>query len=112
MQLIAGGLALILVALALGEFARFDPWAVSLRSLLGFAYMVVAASILAFTAYVWLIKHASPSLVSTYAYVNPVVAVTLGWMFAGESVTSSLALAAAVILAGVALIVSAERKQA
>lgn len=109
MQLIAGGLALIVVAMALGEFARFDPWAVSLRSLLGFAYMVVAASILAFTAYVWLLRVSTPSRVGSYAFVNPLVAVLLGAAVGGEPLTERTALAAVLILAAVAAILSGRR---
>lgn len=112
LQMTGGGVLLLVVGSSAGELARISWAHTSTKALWALAYLTVVASLVAFTAYVWLLKHASPSLVSTYAYVNPVVAVTLGWMFAGESITSSLLVAAAVILAGVALIVSAERKQA
>lgn len=112
LQMTGGGVLLLIVGSGAGELARISWAHTSAKALWALAYLTVVASLVAFTAYVWLLKHASPSLVSTYAYVNPVVAVTLGWLFAGEHVSSSLLVAAAVILAGVALIVSAERKEA
>lgn len=112
LQMTGGGVLLLIVGFAAGEGARLDWARTSGRSLAALAYLTVIASLIAFTAYVWLLKHASPALVATYAYVNPVVAVTLGWAFAGEPVSASLLAAAAVILAGVALIVSGERAKA
>ncbi len=109
MQLIAGGASLLVVALLSGEVRSFDPGAVSMRSVAGFAYMVVAASILAFTAYVWLLRVSTPSLVGSYAFVNPLVAVFLGAAVGGEPVTARTALAAVLILAAVAAILSGKR---
>ncbi len=94
-----------------GEPARFALAQVSTRSLLALAYLIVFGSIVAFTAYVWLLRTAPPVLVSTYAYVNPVVAVFLGWALAGEPFTKGTLIAAAVILIGVALISSAQGKK-
>jgi drug/metabolite transporter (DMT)-like permease len=74
-QMLAGGVLLALTAAALGEFRIFRPWTVSLGAWLSLLYLIVAGSIIAFTAYVWLIHHESPTKVGTYAYVNPVVAV-------------------------------------
>lgn len=105
MQLIAGGLALALVSAVLGEMSGFDPAGVPSRSVLGFAYMVGASSILAFTAYVWLLRVTTPSRVASYAFVNPLVAVFVGWAFGGEAVTARTAVAALLIVAGVAAIV-------
>jgi drug/metabolite transporter (DMT)-like permease len=109
MQLMAGGAALLLVALVSGEVARFDLQGVSLRSALGFAYMVGAASIIAFTAYVWLLRVSTPSRVASYAFVNPLVAVLLGAAVGGEPLTARTALAAVLILAAVAAILSGRR---
>jgi drug/metabolite transporter (DMT)-like permease len=109
MQLMAGGAALLLVALVSGEVARFDLQGVSLRSVLGFAYMVVGASIMAFTAYVWLLRVSTPSRVASYGFVNPLVAVLLGAAVGGEPLTARTALAAALILAAVAAILSGRR---
>ncbi len=81
----AGGLLLTLTAAGLGEFRNFHPSAVSGAAWLSLLYLIVAGSILAFTAYVWLIHHESPTKVGTYAYVNPVVAVLVGYFLGGET---------------------------
>lgn len=107
MQMLAGGLLLGLAGIARGEVAAVRPAEFSLDSLLGFAYLVVFGSLVGFTAYAWLIRVARTSLVSTYAYVNPVVAVLLGWGFLSEEITLRTLLAGAVIVAAVALIVTA-----
>jgi drug/metabolite transporter (DMT)-like permease len=104
MQMLAGGAALLVVAVALGEPAELDLAHVSLRSALGFLYLLVFGSLVAFSAYVWLLRVSTPARVSTYAYVNPVVAVLLGWAFAEEALTLRMLIAAAVIVSGVALI--------
>lgn len=109
MQMLAGGAALLALSVALGEPAQFTWAAVSARSMLGFLYLVVFGSILAFSAYIWLLRVSTPARVSTYAYVNPVVAVLLGWAFANEALTPRMAIAAAVIISGVALITLAPR---
>jgi drug/metabolite transporter (DMT)-like permease len=110
MQMLCGGGLLFLASLVAGEPAGFDPAAVSLKSVLALLYLLVFGSLVAFTAYVWLLRVASPVLVSTYAYVNPVVAVFLGWALAGEPLTVGTLVAAAVILSGVALITSSQAK--
>jgi drug/metabolite transporter (DMT)-like permease len=110
MQMLCGGGLQLLAATVLGEPSRFAPAQVSARSLLALGYLIVFGAIVAFTAYVWLMKSAPPVLVSTYAYVNPVVAVFLGWAFAGEPITRTTLIAAAVILAGVVLISTAQGK--
>jgi drug/metabolite transporter (DMT)-like permease len=107
MQMLAGGVLMIFAGVALGEPARLALAAVSLRSFLAFAYLVVFGALIGFTAYIWLLRVAPPALVSTYAYVNPVVAVFLGWALGGEPLTARTLAAAAVILTGVALITSA-----
>jgi drug/metabolite transporter (DMT)-like permease len=83
-QMLVGGVLLALTAAALGEFRDFHPWAISRGAWLSLLYLIVAGSIIGFTAYVWLIHHESPTKVGTYAYVNPVVAVVLGYFLAGE----------------------------
>jgi drug/metabolite transporter (DMT)-like permease len=108
MQMLCGGGLLFLAGLLTGEPARFALAQVSTRSLLALAYLTLFGAVVAFTAYVWLLRVASPVLVSTYAYVNPVVAVFLGWAVAGEPITKGTLIAAAVILTGVALISSAQ----
>jgi drug/metabolite transporter (DMT)-like permease len=110
MQMLAAGVALLGVSLLLGEPWSFDVFAVSLRSWLGFLYLVVFGSLVAFSAYVWLLRASTPERVSTYAYVNPVVAVLLGAAFAGEELTVRMAVAAVVIVSGVALITLAPRR--
>jgi drug/metabolite transporter (DMT)-like permease len=80
-----------------------------MRSIAGFAWLVTAGSLVAFTAYVWLLKNAPISKVSTYAYVNPVVAIFLGWLLLSEKITSTVLIGAALIIASVALVVSRER---
>ncbi|HEX5759939.1 MAG TPA: drug/metabolite exporter YedA [Thermoanaerobaculia bacterium] len=112
MQMLAGGALLLLVGLATGEPARFALAEVSTRSLLAVLYLVVFGSLIAFSAYVWLLREAPPALVATYAYVNPVVAVLLGWGLAGEPLTAGTLAAAAVIIAGVVVITTAPRHPA
>jgi drug/metabolite transporter (DMT)-like permease len=83
-QMLAGGIFLAITAALLGEFHNFHPAAVSRQAWLALLYLIIFGSIIAFTAYVWLIHHESPTKVGTYAYVNPVVAVVLGYFFANE----------------------------
>ena len=107
MQMLAGGAALVVAGVAAGELGDVDPGAFSVRSAVAFAYLIGFGSIVAFTAYTWLLRNARTSLVATYAYVNPVVAVLLGWAMLDESISSRTLLAGGVIVAAVALIVSA-----
>jgi drug/metabolite transporter (DMT)-like permease len=103
-EMLAGGGVLLAAALLTGEAGQLHLDHVSARSGLAFGYLVVFGSIVAFTAYVWLLKHTTIARASTYAYVNPVVAVFLGWAFAGEQLTARTWLAAAVIVAAVVVI--------
>jgi drug/metabolite transporter (DMT)-like permease len=107
MQMLCGGGLLMILGAVTGEAQRFDPSRVSNDSLLAMTYLLVFGSLIGFTAYSWLLRNVSPTLASTYAYVNPVVAVFLGWALAGEPVTATTIVAAAVIVTGVALITSA-----
>jgi drug/metabolite transporter (DMT)-like permease len=104
MQMLAGGAAFLAVSAAAGEPQHFDVHAVASTSVVGLLYLVTFGSLLGFTAYIYLLGATTPAKVSTYAYVNPVVAVILGWAIAGEPFTMRTALAAAVILVGVAII--------
>ena len=112
MQMLAGGALLLVVGLSRGEAAMFDPSAVSLRSMGAFFYLIVFGSLVGFTSYSWLLRTVSPSLASTYAYVNPVVAVLLGWALAGEAITMRTILAAAVIISAVIIITSRGKARA
>lgn len=110
MQMLAGGAVLTVVATAGGEWADLEVAAISLESLLGLGFLIVFGSLVGFASYVWLLRSARTSLVSTYAYVNPIVAVFLGWAILGEAVTARTLLAGAVIVTAVALIVSARSR--
>jgi drug/metabolite transporter (DMT)-like permease len=103
-QMICGGAGLLLLSLFVGEPFRTDWSRVSGRSAFALAYLIVIGSWLAFSAYVYLIKNCKPSTVSTYAYVNPVIAVFLGWLILGERFTAGMLWGAAVIVAGVIVI--------
>lgn len=109
MQMLAGGLVLFAVSLVSGEMAQFQFAQVSSNSWFGLAYLIVFGSLIGYTAYSWLLKNAQPSLVATYAYVNPVVAVFLGWLIAGESFTTQMLVGAGIIVGSVALITSNEK---
>lgn len=104
MQMMAGGGALLCAGVLFGEGTQFHLSAVTPRSLLAFWYLIIFGSIVAFTAYIWLLGVSSPSRVATYAYANPVVALLLGWAMAGEAIGMRTCVAAAIILAGVALV--------
>ena len=107
-EMVTGGVLLTLVGLLRGE-RLVDMTHATTRSWWGWAYLVVVGSLIAYTAFVWVVGHAPLSLVATYAYVNPVVAVLLGWWVLGEKVTVGLLLGGAIVVVGVMLVVSAER---
>lgn len=111
MQMLMGGTLLVLAGSLTGEWARLDTTAISLKSFLALGYLIVFGAIVGYSAYVWLLRVATPARVSTYAYVNPVVAVLLGWSLAGEAFTLRMTIAAAVIIAGVALITLEENSR-
>jgi drug/metabolite transporter (DMT)-like permease len=104
MEMLAGGGALLMVGLARGELAGTHLELVTLRSVVALGYLVVFGSLVGFTAYIWLLKATTPARAATYAYVNPVVAVLLGWAFAGAALSGRTMLSALVVLAAVALI--------
>jgi drug/metabolite transporter (DMT)-like permease len=104
-QMICGGVLLLLVSLATGEPAGFKWNQVTAESAIAWVYLVVVGAIIAFTAYVWLVRVCSPALVGTYAFVNPVVAILLGWAVVGEELNSRTISGAAVIVVAVVIIV-------
>jgi len=106
MEMLCGGAGLLVVGLVSGELAAFRPASVTLHSALAVLYLIVFGSLIAFSAFVWLLRVSTPARVSTYAYVNPAVAVVLGWALAGEPLSVRTLAAAAVIVAGVVLITS------
>lgn len=110
MQSLCGGVILWILAGVSGEWARFAPAQVSMRSLLSVVYLVIFGSVLGFTAYIWLLRVTTTSRASTYAYVNPVVAVLLGWAFAGEAVTPRMIGATALIVMAVALVITQQHR--
>jgi drug/metabolite transporter (DMT)-like permease len=110
-QMLVGGGFLALAAAALGELRGFDPGAVSLRAWLSLLYLIVPGSIIAFTAYVWLIHRESPTKVGTYAYVNPLVAVLLGYFLADEPLDRRTILGTLCVLVSVVVITSTKGPQ-
>jgi len=110
-QMLAGGIFLTLAAAALGEFRNFHPSTVSSGAWLALVYLIVAGSIVAFTAYVWLIHHESPTKVGTYAYVNPLVAVLLGYFMGGEALGLRTILGTLFVLIAVVMITTTRAKK-
>ena len=110
-QMLAGGVFLALTAAALGEFRNFHPSTVSRGAWLSLLYLIVAGSIIAFTAYVWLIHHESPTKVGTYAYVNPVVAVLVGYFLGGETLGLRTILGTLFVLVSVVVITTTPAKK-
>jgi drug/metabolite transporter (DMT)-like permease len=100
-QMMLGGLTLTIVSFVSGDARRFSPAEVNLRVALSMAYLVVAASIVAFTAYVWLLGHEPATRVASYAYVNPVIAVLLGWLIGGEKLSIQVVLGMVFVVMGV-----------
>lgn len=112
MQMLAGGSLLLLLALIAGDFQRLSLTNASLVSIGAFFYLLVFGSLIGFTAYSWLLHNVTPARAATYAYVNPVVAVLLGWLIAREPLTPRMLVAAAVIVGSVALITTFGREPA
>ncbi len=110
-QMLAGGILLTLTAAMLGEFRGFDVRSVSIGAWLALLYLIVAGSIVAFTAYVWLIHHESPTKVGTYAYVNPVVAVLLGYFLGGEALGSRTIVGTLLVLVSVVTITTTPKNK-
>ncbi len=104
MEMLSGGALLLAASAITGEPRQLDVGAVSLRSLAAFGYLVLFGSLIGFTAYIWLLRVVPATRVATYAYVNPVVAILLGWVVAGEPLAARTILAAAVIISAVVLV--------
>lgn len=110
LQMLGGGAALVLVAVVHGDFGRLDVAAISPRAWGAFAYLVVLGSLVGFSTFVWLMKHSTPARVSTYAYVNPIVAVFLGWLILSEPIGPRTLVASAIIIAAVAIITAQKNR--
>ena len=111
-QMLCGGLLLLLAGIVTGELRRFHPGSISMLSLASFIYLVIIGAVVGYTAYIWLLRHCDPAKVATYAYVNPIVAVLLGAVFAGETVTLRVLIAAALIIGSVAIVITAQQLKA
>jgi drug/metabolite transporter (DMT)-like permease len=110
-QMLAGGVFLTLAAAVLGEFRGFHIQAVSRAAWLSLGYLIVAGSIIGFTAYVWLIHHESPTKVGTYAYVNPVIAVLVGYFLGGETIGPRTIMGTLFVLVSVIVITTTPKPQ-
>lgn len=111
MQMFSASILLMLMGVFQGEIAQINVEAISLKSVLAMLYLSVIGSVVAFTAYIWLLKVAPPARVATYAYVNPVIAVFLGWAFNNELITIPMMTGAALIVTAVAIIISQQQRQ-
>jgi len=111
MQMLTGGVMLLIVAVFMGEFQSVDIASFSSKSLLAFAYLTFFGSIIGYTAYSFLLKRAHPNQVSTYAYVNPVIAVFLGWFLANEKVTSQTVIASVLLIGAVVVITNFSKEK-
>jgi len=112
MQMLCGSASILVVALLVGEGRGLSLSAISPHSWMAFAYLIVVGSIVVFPVYTWLLEHSTPTLVSTYAYVNPVVAVFLGWVVLNEPLNARILVAAAIIIGAVAIITIGRSKAA
>lgn len=104
MELIFGGMLVLIASFIIGESSQFHLSQVTLKSFFGLLYLIIFGSVIAFSAYVWLLGHTSVTRISTHTYVNPVIAVFLGWLFANEQITTALLVATAVIIISVYLV--------
>jgi drug/metabolite transporter (DMT)-like permease len=107
--MLCGSALLCLVGIFAGEPRGFQVRNVSMLSLGAFAYLVIIGAVVGYTAYAWLLRNCEPAKVATYAYVNPIVAVVLGALFAGETLTVRTLIAASLIIGSVALVITAEQ---
>ena len=107
MEMLGGGALMLIVGALSGEFAHLDVHAISKASGIGMLYLITFGSLLGFTSYIWLLDKVSPARLGTYAYVNPLVAVMLGWAIAGERLSIRTGVAAAIVICAVALITTA-----
>jgi drug/metabolite transporter (DMT)-like permease len=112
MEMIGGGVLLLVVGTLAGEFSRLDIHGISNASAFGLLYLITFGSMLGFTSYIWLLDKVSPARLGTYAYINPIVAVLLGWAIAGERLSIRTGVAAAIVICAVALITTARSTEA
>jgi drug/metabolite transporter (DMT)-like permease len=112
MEMLGGGVLLLIVGALTGEFSHFDIHGVSRASAVGLLYLISFGSLIGFTSYIWLLDKVSPARLGTYAYVNPIVAVLLGWAIAGERLSIRTGIAAAIVICAVALITTARSSKA
>jgi drug/metabolite transporter (DMT)-like permease len=104
MELIFGGILVLIASFIIGEPSQFQLSQVTLKSFLGLLYLIIFGSVIAFSAYIWLLGNTSATRISTHTYVNPVIAVFLGWLIANEQITNALLVAAAIIIVSVYLV--------
>jgi drug/metabolite transporter (DMT)-like permease len=112
MEMLGGGVLLLLVGTLTGEFSHFDIHGISKASAVGLLYLISFGSLIGFTSYIWLLDKVSPARLGTYAYVNPIVAVLLGWAIAGERLSIRTGIAAVIVICAVALITTARSTKA
>jgi drug/metabolite transporter (DMT)-like permease len=108
-QMLCGGALLLLAGIVTGELRSFHPRSISMLSLASFIYLVIIGAVVGYTAYIWLLRHCEPAKVATYAYVNPIVAVLLGAAFAGETLSTRVLIAAALIIGSVAIVITMQQ---
>jgi drug/metabolite transporter (DMT)-like permease len=104
MQMLAGGAMMLVTGSLLGEWPRLLQQEISTKSLLAFTYLTLVGGLIGYTTYAWLLRNASPNAISTYAYVNPLVAVLLGWLLGGETLGLHVWVAAVLVIGAVVLI--------
>ena len=110
-QMLCGGGLMLLIGVARGELRGFDPGQVTMQSLGAFAYLVLVGGVIGYASYAWLLRHCDPAKVATYAYVNPIVAVLLGVIFANEKLSARMLVAAVLIIGSVALVITAASRK-
>jgi drug/metabolite transporter (DMT)-like permease len=111
-QMICGGMLLLGAGTVTGELPRLHLNSISTSSIVAFIYLVLIGAVVGYTAYIWLLRHCEPAKVATYAYVNPIVAVLLGTLFAGEKITMRTLIAGCLIIGSVALVITAQQLKA
>jgi drug/metabolite transporter (DMT)-like permease len=111
MELIIGGTLLLITSFIIGEFNQFHVSQVSTRSALSIIYLVTFGSVIAFSSYIWLLGHTSATRISTHTYVNPVIAIFLGWLIANEQITTALLAATVIIVVSVYMVLYVGKKQ-
>ena len=108
-QMLCGGTLLFAAGMASGELSRFHPQQITTQSLLAFVYLVLIGGIIGYVSYAWLLRHCEPAKVATYAYINPIVAVVLGALFAHETLSVRTMVAASLIIGSVALVITVQQ---